>query len=133
MTAWHRICYADCLARTQPFDLDLIWASIGLVVVLLIGYVIVEFYRSRLRGGDSEENTAGGSLSFRELYERGEISKEEYERILQRMGQRLRSNPSVPLAPGVSPGTGKEEKLPSGPAVPGATGSEEPPKAPPGK
>lgn len=79
---------AGSLAR----DPQLLIATGLLVLVLLAGAVaiyLVDRWRKRQIADDSHES-AESLTSFRAMFERGELSKEEYERVRAKMAARIR-------------------------------------------
>lgn len=112
---------ASVLAR-DPADLlqntDFLWMTGALVATLLVGALIlsrVERWRKRQMsdsaGADIEQLT-----SFRAMYERGELSKEEYDRIKSKEAQRLRDK--VASRTGVA--SPAQSELPAKPSSPGS-------------
>ena len=99
----------------------ILWSGVLLGVLVLGAVVIARLDRWRKRqmeGADDPDPV----MSFRELYERGEISKAEYDRVLRRVAERVGAKPRpVP----VPPATAQE------PAA-GPPATEEPPAPPPG-
>jgi hypothetical protein len=77
----------------------ILWVSV-LVGVLVVGGVImarVDAWRKRQMADkdDSPEHLG----SFRAMYERGELSKEEYDKVLRRMAVRVGAKPKPESAP----------------------------------
>ena len=71
-----------------------------LVGVLLLGAVVISrLDRWRRRQMDEFDDSAESAGSFRELYERGEITKGEYERVLQRVAERAGAKPKLSVKP----------------------------------
>lgn len=67
--------------RTLPF--------VGLVLLVALGYVVVEKMRKKLR---EEGQTASNHMTnFRELHERGELSDEEYRTIKATLAARMQA------------------------------------------
>jgi hypothetical protein len=99
----------------------ILWTGV-LLGVLVIGAVFIarldRWRKRQLEGADDPDLV----MSFRELYERGEISKEEYGRVLRRVAERVGARPKpVPVPPAA----------PQEPAA-GPPATEEPPAPPPG-
>jgi hypothetical protein len=99
----------------------ILWTGV-LLGVLVIGAVFIarldRWRKRQLEGADDPDPV----MSFRELYERGEISKEEYDRVLRRVAERVGARPKpVPVPPAA----------PQEPAA-GPPATEEPPAPPPG-
>jgi hypothetical protein len=75
-----------------------LWTTLTLVAVLLIAAVVLAVVdRWRKRSAMTERMSPGEQLThFRELYDRGELSREEFERIRALLGQRLRQDLQLP-------------------------------------
>jgi hypothetical protein len=74
------------------------WTTIALVVALLLGALVIAFV-DRWRKRRSDRLSPGEQLShFRSLYEKGELSREEFERIRTLLGGRLREELDLPPA-----------------------------------
>jgi hypothetical protein len=77
---------------------DLIWSAIAVLGVVLVGALIIgraeRWKRRQLAGEDLGEVMGVGS--YRQMLESGELSREEYDRILRRVGERKqgRVNPA---------------------------------------
>ena len=89
---------AGLLAR---MDWRIVWASLGLVGVLLLGALIIGMVDRWRKRSASEVLSAGDQLShFRRLYEQGTLTREEFERIRARLAEKLRDElklrPQVP-------------------------------------
>ena len=99
----------------------ILWTGVLLGVLVIVAVFIARLDRWRkrqLEGADDPDPV----MSFRELYERGEISKEEYDRVLRRVAERVGARPKpVPVPPAA----------PQEPAA-GPPATEEPPAPPPG-
>lgn len=99
---------------------EVIWGTIGLAAALLAGAVVIWMVdRWRKRDTDATASSAGELSDFREMYDRGEITAEEYARLRNQVAQRVKL--SVPSSP---PGGGAT-------ADPSSSGSSLPPPAPP--
>ncbi|MCL2641212.1 MAG: SHOCT domain-containing protein [Phycisphaerales bacterium] len=58
-----------------------LWLAVLMVAVIVIGVVVMLLRRKLLNNGSTSEGDAGFSLaSLRELRDKGEITREEYER-----------------------------------------------------
>jgi hypothetical protein len=81
----------------------LIWAALPLIGALLAGALILYVIdRWRKRQADEEEAACApnSQLShFRTLYERGEISREEFEKVKALLAGQLRREMNVPAPP----------------------------------
>jgi hypothetical protein len=79
---------------------NLLIAVGALTGTLLFGALIISRVdRWRKRQMSDDETPATELGSFRSMYERGELSKEEYERILQRIATRAGVKPKVVTPP----------------------------------
>lgn len=110
---------APLLALTKQERLFL-WSGVLLAVLLFGAWVISRLDRWRKRQMEAEDDSPGHVSSFRELYERGELSKEEYDRVLRRVALRAGANPKPVSTP------------PAAPQEPAPPATEEPPTPPPG-
>jgi hypothetical protein len=88
------------LAR-RPWDPRLLWATLALIGVILLGaLLIVVLDRWRRRLDEEPCSTANDQLAaFRTMFERGEMSQEEFERIRAHLGGQLREELDVKVAP----------------------------------
>jgi hypothetical protein len=88
----------------QGWGGPVLWISLVLVGTLIIGAIVIAVAdRWRKRPG-SERLTPGEQLAhFRALYDRGELSREEFERIRNLLGEQLRRDLHVPGAPQAQP------------------------------
>ena len=99
------LVWAAPLALTLTKEQRLfLWVSV-LVGVLLVGAAfIARVDRWRKRQMDDADDDAPDQLSsFRALYERGELSKEEYDRVLRRVGERAGAKPRPVPTPASQP------------------------------
>ena len=99
----------------------ILWTGV-LLGVLVVGAMFIarldRWRKRQMEGADDPDPV----MSFRELYERGEISKAEYDRVLRRVAERVGARPKpVPVPPAA----------PQEPAA-GPPATEEPPAPPPG-
>lgn len=100
------------LALTKQEKLFL-WSGVLLAVLLFGGYVISRLDRWRKRQMEAEDDSPGHVMSFREMYARGELSKEEYDRVLRRVAERVGAKPRpVPVPPAAGPPATEEPPAP---------------------
>jgi hypothetical protein len=83
---------------------DLLVSGAAIMGVILVAVVILtrlESWKRRQLRNDLDETDS--SMSYRTMLEAGELSKEEYDRIMQRIGQRAKGKlvppPMTPQAP----------------------------------
>ena len=112
---------APVLALTKEERLFL-WVSVLTGVILLGGVFIGRMDRWRKRQMEATDDPAEPLGNFRDMYERGELSKEEYDRVLHRMAERVGARPKPKPVPAAA-----EEPDPGPPAP-----QEPPPNPPPG-
>lgn len=137
MAACCQAVVATCLGvRVQNLKLELLWAFLPLIGVLLLAAVIISWAKQWRKRPTSEQWTANDQLAhFRTLYERGQLSPAEFERIRARLAKRLRQEMEAgtleealeitALAP--PPQTGNPQDPQSPPKEPGRLAPEEPP------
>ena len=96
-----------------------LWVSV-LAGVLLIGAIfLARLDRWRKRQMEDRDESPAQLGSFRELYERGEISKAEYDRVLKRIADRAvakaKAKPVVAAGPEPTPAPPESEEPPAPP------------------
>ena len=115
------------------------WLIVGLLAgALIVGAVVVWFFDRWRKRITSDARDAGTELtSFRAMYERGEITEEEYNRLRQKVATRVKPKPAAagsapaatPTTPAVTdPTTGGNPALPP---VPGYFADEDGAPPPP--
>jgi Short C-terminal domain len=118
---WAFALLAQAGRDKDPFrQPEVIWGTAGLAVALLVGALVV-WSVDRWRKRASASGVSADELTdFRGMYERGEITEEEYNKLRARVAQRVRP----PAAPAGSP---------PGPAAPPTppTNPGNPPNPPP--
>jgi hypothetical protein len=101
VAAW-QVWRAACLAQGAPrVDwLETLWATLALVGALLVGAFLIWWVdRWRKRSAESTESPNDQLAHFRALYDQGELSPEEFERIRHLLGKRLRQELDVAQPP----------------------------------
>jgi hypothetical protein len=100
-------------------DPQLLWAMVALVATLLLGALIFAWLdRWRRRGGRDTLTPIDQLTSFRQSYDRGELSQEEYERIRAKLAPKVRqqvkltAKPTGDAKPSPSPTEGSEKDKP---------------------
>ena len=78
-----------------------LWGSLALVGVLLFGaWVFSRLDRWRKKQMDgADDGTRESFGSFRAMYERGQITRDEYDRLLRRAAERVAGKPAPPVLP----------------------------------
>ena len=107
----------DPLPKPPPSLLDpqLLWAMVALITTLLLGAVIFAWLDRWRKRGDRDRLTPTDQLTaFRQSYERGELSQEEYQRIRAKLAPRVRQQVNLPPKPArPNPTAGGENPQPS--------------------
>jgi len=78
----------------------LVWATLPLIAVLLGGALII-FLVDRWRKRQQPLETSDDLVlaNYRSMYEEGELTREEFERIKEKLTHRLRSELDLPASP----------------------------------
>jgi uncharacterized small protein (DUF1192 family) len=89
------------VVKNQDF---IVWSLVlaGILLLAAIGFMFFDRWRKR-PSGESARDTALTMSSFREMYENGELTEAEYERIKAKMAAKMREKLGVPMAPPASP------------------------------
>lgn len=81
-----------------------LWPLIILAAVIIVGIVVIVWMdRWRRRPDELTLTPAEQMARFQELYDRGELSQQEFDRIKARLDKKLRSEPPVPPQANGSP------------------------------
>ena len=89
-------------------DPQLLWATAALIATLLLGAVIFAWLdRWRKRADRDTYSPADELTAFRQSYERGELSQQEYERIRARLAPKVRQQVNLPPKPAGPAGEGR--------------------------
>jgi len=118
---WAFALLAQAGRDKDPFrQPEVIWGTAGLAVALLVGaFVVWSVDRWRKRsaaGGRSVDELT----DFRGMYERGEITEEEYNKLRNKVAQRVRppASPATPTGPAAPPGSPPNPGNPPNPPPP---------------
>ena len=105
-------------ADKDPFrQPEVIWGTAGLAVALLAGALVIWAVDRWRKRATQSTNNLQELTDFRAMYERGEITEEEYAKLRNRVSGRVRQPSPTPEAPpGMNP--------------PGATARGSPPQNP---
>jgi hypothetical protein len=100
-TAGRAVVMAHVPAAPSVWDPRLLWATVGLVAIVLAGVLLILWINSWRKRTGSKSLSANDQLAhFRELYERGELSHGEFDRIRATLAPQLRQELGI-LASGV--------------------------------
>jgi uncharacterized membrane protein len=127
-------CLAAGLLAAPKFQWDsrLVIYSLCIVAILLLGAFVIACVNRWRRNSDTNGLSPSDQLTqYRSLYEEGEISQEEFERLRALLGRRIRSELDVPAARSAQEAdgrTGVKTGRPSDPTHPqNPSGSSDPP------
>ena len=85
-------------------DPQLLWAMAALIATLLLGALILAWLGRWRKRGDRDTLTPVDQLTaFRQSYDRGELSQQEYERIRTKLAPKLRQQVNLPPKPAKAP------------------------------
>jgi hypothetical protein len=88
---------AIVLAGPTP---QFIWPTLILVATLLIGAFIISLVERWRKRAPSVTITAGDQLTkFREMYDRGQITREEFEAIRAELADRIKAEAGIGVSP----------------------------------
>jgi hypothetical protein len=106
------------LALTKEERLFL-WIGVLLGVLVVGGMIVSRIDRWKKRQLEDRDDAPEHLGSFRAMYENGELSKEEYERVLHRMAAKVGAKPKLTL-PAASPPVSESSDNQEPPAAPAA-------------
>jgi hypothetical protein len=86
------------------WDDPLLLTSLTLVATLVVGGVVFALVTRLKKKKTKEQPVAGDQLShFRSLYDQGQLSREEFDRIRAKLGAKLRKEMQVPAKEDATP------------------------------
>jgi hypothetical protein len=90
----------------DPFQSpEVIWGTAGLAIALLAGAVLVYLAdRWRKRVSSAGVETGGELTEYRRMFDRGEITEEEYVRLRDRVAKRVKAPPAAAATGVAGPG-----------------------------
>lgn len=92
---------------------QLLWTSLAFAGVLLLLALVVALLERWRKRSPQERLSAGDQLAhFRELYEQGELSREEYARLHALLSERIREEMEVEIPPAPAAPTEAAKALP---------------------
>jgi hypothetical protein len=81
----------------RSWDPRLLWTTLALVAIIVIGAIAVAVLdRWRKRALPPAFDANDQLAQFRELYDKGELSEREFERIREQLGGKIRAELGVP-------------------------------------
>jgi hypothetical protein len=93
-------------ARGNPFEsAELIWGMIALMGALLAGAAAVYFADKWRKNAAKQDDGTGALSSYRDMYNAGEISADEYAELKKRAAGKLKAQqPGAAVQPAPTPG-----------------------------
>jgi hypothetical protein len=105
---------ADTLKKGSPAgELSILWAALWVIGALLLGAAIIAYVKGwRQRPVSFHLSTTEQLARFRVLYERGQLSPEEFARIESRLNERLKREMNLPAAATTEPASAADRPFP---------------------
>lgn len=128
---WSQLLFADI--RDDPLrSPEVMWGMGLLIAALLAGAAViyaVDQWRKRAVAGPTSADASDALTEYREMYESGEITDEEYAELRRRVAEKVKQAPAPKPAPAAPAGT--MPPLPSLPPLqPGERKTSNPPAPP---
>lgn len=93
-------------ADKDPFrQPEVIWGTAGLAVALLVGAIVIWFVDRWRKRAVQLRNSAEELTDYRAMYERGEITEEEYAKLRTRVSGRVKQPSAAPGTTAPAPPT----------------------------
>lgn len=117
---WLALANAGLRVRPRIVDFRFLWATLAFITAVVVGYLVIVWAdRWRKRPVQYQLSASAELARYQLLYERGELSQEEFDQIRALLSQRLRQEMKVPA---VSPPAAPEQ----GPRPSNSTEAEDP-------
>lgn len=99
------VLFAQNKAAGSPLDRpEFLWGSVGLVAALIAGAVVIYLVDKWRKQEAMAGKSSGGELTdFRAMFERGELTEAEYNKLREKVASRVKPKPGTAPA-GPSPG-----------------------------
>jgi hypothetical protein len=111
LAPWQLLAQAE--EKPPVWDPQLIWLTLGVVAVILVGAAIIAVVDRWRKRPFREKLSASDQLAqFRALFERGQLKAEEFERIRALLTERMKKEMEIPATPSPT-------KAPPNPPTPG--------------
>ncbi len=111
-------------AAPRSWDPALLWTTLALVAIIVIGAIAVAVLdRWRKRAVPATFDANDQLAQFRELYDKGELSEQEYERIREQLGGKIRADLGVPASAAPEDEKAEERHTDGQASAPGPNGS----------
>lgn len=90
--------------KRDPFEsAELIWGMIGLMAALLVGAAAVYFADKWRKNAAKPDDGTGVLSSYRDMYNAGEITAEEYAELKKRAAGKMKAQQAGAPAPAPAP------------------------------
>jgi hypothetical protein len=91
-------------ADKDPFrQPEVIWGTAGLAVALLVGAIVIWLVDRWRKKAAQSRHSAEELTDYRGMYERGEITEEEYAKLRTRVSGRVKQPPVAPSTTAPAP------------------------------
>lgn len=123
---------ANSLELPEQAIREYLWTSAAIVGLMALAAFLIMRLNRWINQPESEVSAGDELARFRQLYESGQLEREEYERIRARLGKQMRkeldlpeapAKPAAPKAPAPDERIQAEPGSPDGPPEPPAPGS----------
>jgi hypothetical protein len=132
IASWPLMATAVLLAPIQLDYWQLAWTSLGMLAILLIGALIISWVDRWRKNPPPERPLSGDQLAhFRTLFEEGELSQEEFDRLRGLLTQRMRQELDVTPGPAAVPEPAGPQTGSTGPSAGAEAQGPAPPETPP--
>jgi hypothetical protein len=83
--------------RLGTWKSPVLWTTLCLVAVLLLGAMVIALVNRWRKRSHQDRPESGDQLShFRSLYDRGQLSREEFDQIRAKLGAKLKQEMNIP-------------------------------------
>jgi hypothetical protein len=88
-------------AEKDPFRKpEVIWGSVAIIVALLLGALVIHFAdKWRKQNVASARDTVVELSDFRGMFDRGEITADEYAKLRDKVAKRVKTQTKPPVSP----------------------------------
>jgi|GEM_PF-2756776 len=111
-------------AAPRSWDPRLLWTTLALVAIIVIGAMAVAVLdRWRKRAAPPTFDASDQLAQFRELYDKGELSEQEFERIRERLSGKIREDMGMSTSAAPEPHKAEQSSMDGQTSAPRANGS----------
>jgi hypothetical protein len=121
---------APLMADLPSRNFRLLWTTLPIIGLILLGAGIIAAAKRWYERPRPLRFTASDELAhFRSLYEEGELSEEEFNRLQAVLGERIKKELDLPAAPAAAPQSSAMPGTTTGTEAPGLPANGVPPSA----